>query len=272
MAPPTFSNLGKKAKDLFGKQFDYSSSVNIKNNAEPLGVDLDIAPGHIKSSFTFKDAMVGKVEAEVDSAGKFSVEATHKDAFGLVPGCELKINPVKQSLSFTTLCCGFALTGSANTKQVVEVSGVLNAADLSCPNTNVGASAKVDFTKSDPLVDYNASVEYSANNFILGVKTSNSLSKLTWSAFRRLSPSTVMGVDVVTNTSFDKEKALRVGMESKFDDDLTIKGKIDVNTGTVSTSISHNLPAFHCRAVVASQLNLFADELCPTNIGVGLTF
>lgn len=271
MAPPTFKDLGKKAKDLFGKQYDYSSSVSIKNNAEPLSVDLDLAPGKAKSTFTFKDATVGTVETSIDSKGNFSLETTHKDAFGLAPGCEVKINPVGQSLSFTTAVAGVKLTGSANTKQVIDGSAVFNGADLSCPNTNIGASAKVDLTKDSPLVDYNASVEYKANDFILGVKSSNCLSKLTWSVFRVLSPATVIGVDVVTNTSFDKAKPMRVGIESKYDE-LTFKGKLDVNDGVVSTSISHNIPGFNCKAVVASQIDLFADDLVPKNIGVGLTF
>lgn len=271
MAPPTFSNLGKKAKDLFGKQYDFSHSVSIKNDASPLSVDLDLAPSKAKSSFTYKDATVGTVETSIDSRGNFSLEATHGDAFGLAPGCEVKLNPVKQSLSFTTAVAGVALTGSANTKQVLDGSAVFNGADLACPNTNIGASAKVDLTKDSPLVDYNASVEYKANDFILGVKSSNCLSKLTWSAFRVLSPFTVIGVDVQTSTSFDADKPMRVGIESKFDT-LTFKGKLDVNGGIVSTSISHNIPGFNCKAVVASQVDLFADDLVPKNIGVGLTF
>lgn len=272
MGVPTFKDLGKKVKDLFKKEYDYTSSVSIKNDADPLSVDLDLAPGSIKSSFTYKNATVGKVETSVESSGDFSCELTHADAFGLAAGCELKLNPVGQSLALKTACMGAMLTGSANANQVLEASAVYNGADLSLPNTNIGGSVKLDLTNEAPLVDYNAGVEYSNNNFILGVQSSNSMSKLTWSAYRKVNADTVFGVDMVTNTAFDQDKATRIGMQTNLDENTNIKSKIDVNSGILSTSVSHYLSAFNCKLVVASQVDILGDALTPKNIGIGLHF
>lgn len=262
MAPPKFADLGKKAKDLFKKQYDYKNSMKVTHKSSPLTVetDVDIPLTSGQSKLTFKEKCF-TVEAIVASKGNMGLTATLPK---FVNGLELKVDVMKQQVNKTYKVDGVTVTGSANLKQVVEAAAVAELGSV-----NLGASAKLALGKDDVLADYNVGAEMIKNGVVLSVVTNNKLAGHTISWFQKCS-SGLFGIDVNTCAKSGK-RTLRIGGECVLSDDLTVRGKVD-NNGAVSTAMTHVFSNPTLKATVATEFDIFADDIAPKKMGVALSF
>lgn len=263
MSPPKFADLGKKAKDLFKKQYDYKNTMKITQKGSPLSVetDVDIPLGSCgKSKVTYKEKCFS-VEATVSSKGDMDLTATLPS---LMDGLELKVDAMKQSIDETYKIDGVTITGSADLNQTINAAAV---ADLGF--ANAGASVKLAMGKEDVLADYNVGAELNQNGVILSFVTNNKMAGNTFSWYQKCA-SGLFGIDVNTCAK-SGDRSLRIGGECALSDDLTVRGKVD-NNGSISTAMTHFFSSPTLKATVASEFDIFADDIAPKKMGIALSF
>lgn len=249
MAPPKFADIGKKVRDLFKKNHDYTSSLKVTKKGSPLAVETDISlpVGGGKTKLTFKKNGV-EVEANIATSGKHGLTVTAKDT---MPGLELKGDAMKKSISSTykhatsthTLACADSL----------DYSGVYGLAD----NWNLGVSAALSFEAA--LKDYGIAIEHTQGDIILSAAMNNSQTfNLGW--YQKTCCGKVFGVDM----SIGDKQSLRVGGETTFDN-LTLRGKMD-DKGIVGASLTTVLDP-NVKVTMAAQFDIFADDIAPSQVG-----
>jgi len=267
MAVPAFGDFGKKCKDLFKKQYDYSNSLKVHSKGKPVSVETTLESSTSAKSKISCSHCLGKAETNVSSKGTVSCELTMKDT--LLKGHELKpkIAVCKKGTSFSLnekyQQDGLTVTANLNKDLQIDAAAVANVS----AGLDVGVSAKFDVAGSDVLADYNAGAQYSSGNVVIAWLTSKRATSHTVSWYQKLASGN-LGVDVAIPASGDK--TLRVGGETKVSDDLSVKGKLD-NKGTFSSSVTHVLKKENIKLQLASEFDIFADDIAPSKIGATIS-
>jgi hypothetical protein len=263
MSLPKFGDFGKKAKDLFKKNYDYDSTLKLTDNAKPIDVETKVALPLGKagsSKLTYKEDAFD-VEATVCSKGNCGLTFTLKS---LMPGLTLKTDVAKQSITKTYKMEGFTYEGSADLAQNLDASATVAVN----PNLNVGASASLSLAKDDTLQDYNVGAEYTNKNVVLSFFPTSKLNGSCVSWHQKTEAGT-FGLKV--NSPAGGDSSLLVGGETKISDDTTFRGKL-CNQGIVGTSITHIFSQPSVKATLATEFDIFADDIAPKKIGFNLHF
>jgi hypothetical protein len=260
MPAPTFANIGKKAKDLFGKQYDYKNSLTIKKNSKPLSVESEVlVPSAARCKVTYKHEHA-TVETTFFTKGDIALGVT-----GNVADTEIKLkNPHSNAkVEFTSTnpaLAGATLTGSADLDKNLEFAAVLNVAS----GTVAGANVKYN---GESITDYGIAGEYSTKDLILSFKTKNSLSAYSGAWWQKFQGG-VVGVEVACSSK--DNKTVNVGCEYPLADDTSLKAKM-THAGLLETSVTHTFSTGKVQIAGGFDL-LGSDVIAPTKLGIGFTF
>jgi hypothetical protein len=276
MAPPQFSKIGSKVKDLFSKKYDYHNNIKVTNKTDGLTIE---AGGNDKSGdfngnvvVTHKNKSYGETEVTLDTSGKSKdskvkfkfnkfqdgMDATVSSSLDMAPTVEMNhktgssavnakftTNGEKHSLSFSATYGVFdALTlgGSFDSKDFSSVSGVY------------------------PVSDADASLEYTSGDVVVSAVTKKFFSKVGATLFQKWTDSLEWGASI---TLLPEVSDLTVGAEYKMDKSSTVKAKAATN-GVVGWAIEHKLKDPNFKLNLASEFDINAGK--STNFGVGLSF
>lgn len=271
--PIQFKDFGKKAKDLFKKQYDYKNEVKVVSNAsgvkvETGGYQAKGLTGYSKVNFT--DKTLGDVELEAHSCGVTKGQLKFKN---VTDGVDATIAASAKDLSAETtynkgsLACQAKVThGFAKSNTGLAASAVLGVDDVS-----VGANVNLCCANPNSPKDYNVGAEYAQKDLIASLVTSNQGNDITASYFQKVSDDLVLGSSMLVKPDAGS-RLMTFGGEYSLDEATTLKAKADSN-GIVGTSITHTLAKPALKFCVSAQFDaLSSDVLSAQKLGVSLTF
>lgn len=266
---PQFKDLGKKASDLFKKQYDYKNEIKVTTKAS--GVKLESSgnasfAGYTKANWT--DDYLGDVEVEAHSGGcakgKFALKnvtdgvnvTVNGDAAGEI-GVEATY--VQDSISALASC-----KHNLN-KSCTKISA---SAVLGFEGVSVGGGVNVDATGN--VSDYNCGAEYSTKDLTASLVTSNKGDDITISFYQKVCGGSTLGAAMLVKA--DATRLYTFGTETSLDKSTGIKAKAD-STGTVGVAVSHTLSDPKMKVGVSAQFNAASDDAFKAQkFGVCLNF
>lgn len=268
--PVIFKDLGKGAKDLLGKKYDYSNELKTVTKAEG-GMNIEaVACGADKgiggsATVTYKDKSWGELETKFGTCGGIGTKAK---LTGLVPngtvtlsGCNKLKGKVEVDYKLDALTVQFDL-GSCLKSSVQASADIVDGLVGGC-------KAEFDFSNGADLKDYNFGLQYGfSKDLTLACVTSKGRSLATLSACQKLSSTDSYAISMGLNTS-TYASCLTVGLEKKLDSATTVKAKLN-SCGALSTVVEHKLSDPRIKFNVAAEFDATTPDLATKKFGLGL--
>lgn len=272
MAPPSFKDLGKKASDLFKKQYDYKNEFKIVSKADGVklengGVLKKSLVGYTKANWT--DQYLGDIEVEAHSCGlakgQFKLKKVADVADIIVAGAACGSVSVEAAASQSNFNAQAKVSHNVNKGS----TSVAASAVLGYDNVSVGGSLSLDASGS--LKDYNVGAQYAQKDLIAALVTSNKGDDITVSYFQNYSSSTSLGASMLVKPE-DGSRLYTLGTEHKLDGSTSVKAKA-TSGGIVGTSITHILANPAMKVQVSAEFDAAgADITKAQKFGIGLNF
>jgi hypothetical protein len=260
MPVPQFKDLGKKAKDLFKKQYDFKNEIKVVSTAA--GVKLESGGSHAKglvgyTKANWKDDYLGDVEVEAHSCGlakgQFKL-ANVADGVNLtVSGCaagslNLEANYVQDCVSATAKA-GHNLNKGSTSLSASAVFGF----------DGVSVGGQVDLDASGSPKDYNVGAQYAAKDLVAALVTSNKGDDITISFHQKVSCCYSMGASMLVKPE-SGSRAYTFGTDYCLDKNTSIKAKAG-SCGTVGVAVSHKLADPKVKLGISAQFNALSDDI-----------
>lgn len=272
MAPPQFKDLGKKAKDLFKKSYDFKNELKVVSKADGVklengGVMGKTLVGHTKANWT--DQYLGDIEVEAHSCGiakgQFKLKKVTDGVDVTVAGGACGAVSVEATYVQTNV----SATVKADHNLNKGSTGVLACAVLGFDGVSVGGTVSVDASGSPK--DYNVGAQYSQKDLTASLVTSNKGDDITMSFFQNYSKSTCLGASMLIKPE-DGSRVFSFGTDHQLDCKTAIKAKADSN-GVVGTAVSHVLANPAMKFCVSAEFDALGADVCKAQkFGISLNF
>jgi len=271
MAPPQFKNLGKKAADLFKKNYDYKNEVKVTSKSggvkiETGGYQAKGLAGYTKANWT--DAYLGDVEVEAHSTGTAKGQFKLKNVGGTGAATTISgtgSGDLAAETVYETDKLAATLKVSHNLSKAC--TGVALSAVLGMEGISVGGSLAL---KGSTPTDYNIGAEYAQKDLVAALVTSSKGEKITASYYQSLSKRCQLGSSMLVSP----EAGTRVfgfGCNYGLDANTTLRSKIDSN-GIVGESIEHIVANPNLKLQVSAQFDaLGSDPMVAQKFGLSLS-
>jgi len=270
--PPQFSNLGKKTKDLFKKQYEYKNEMKVVSKAENSVVvesggyyQAKGLAGYSKVNWT--DKSIGAFEVEAHSNGEYKGKLTTNKYEGV--GLVLEGAPAALSVEATYSKDAFA----ASTKLTHNIekgdTKVNVGAVIGFDGISVGGNC--DFNAANPSspTDYNIGAECSQKDLIGTIVTTDELRDITASYFQTISSRLVLGSSLTVKP---ESRIFVTGGEYNLDKFTTLKFKAD-SVGVVGTAITHTLTSPAAKLAASAQFDTqSSNPFSPQKFGLSVCF
>jgi hypothetical protein len=279
MGPPQFKDLGKKAKDLFKKQYDFKNEVKVFNKGadsikiESGGYQGKALAGYTKANWT--DKSLGAFEVELHSTGSDRAKLVC-NKFGNV-GVSVEgstSGALTLDASTNANVAGAAVALAAVVKHNYNKgSTAINASAVFGDNNgvSVGANCDIDASNLTSPTDYNVGCEFTQKDLTATLVTSNQGNDIHCSYFQNVCSSLVLGSSLVVKPD-SGSRLFTFGGEYNMDKATTLKFKTDSN-GIVGTALTHTLADPSCKVQASAQFDsLSADIFAPQKFGLSLSF
>jgi len=270
--PPTFSNLGKRAKDLFKKQYDYKNEVKVISRAEN-GVVVESGGYHQAkglagySKVNWTDKSIGAFEVEAHSNGEYKGKLITNKYEGV--GLTLDGNPSTLSVEAGYSKEAFAASTKVSHNVDKGDTTVNVGAVIGFDGISVGGSC--DFNAANPSspTDYNIGAECSQRDLVGTIVTSNKLIDITASYFQTISSRLVLGSSLLVKPD---SRIFVTGGEYSLDKYTSLKFKGD-SVGVVGLAVSHVLVNPATKVSASAQFDTqSSNPFSPQKFGVSLSF
>jgi len=267
--PVVFKDLGKGAKDLLSKKYDFKNEIKTINKADG-GLTIEAggcgAKGGLAGSakFTYKDSGFGELEKTVKTCGAISGKAKLTK---LIDNATITING--NNKFYYQLEADY--NGDAFTSQFDIDTNLASSLSLS---TNLidglAVGCKANFDGAD-LKDYNFGTQYGfSKDVTLSAVTQCGRKKACIGVLHKLSDSDsyALGMNLCFATW---ASTMCVGVEKKVDSNMTVKAKLS-SCGGLSTVVEHKLSDPKMKVNLAAEFDATSPDLTARKFGVGLTF
>jgi len=270
--PPQFSNLGKRAKDLFKKQYDYKNEVKVISRAEN-GVVVESGGYHQAkglagySKVTWTDKSIGAFEVEAHSNGEYKGKLTTNKYEGV--GLTLDGNP--STLSVEAGYSKEAFAASAKVSHNVDKGDTTMNVGAVIGFDGISVGGSCDFNAANPSspTDYNIGAECSQRDLVGTIVTSNKLIDINISYFQTISSRLVLGSSFLIKPD---SRIFVTGGEYSLDKYTTLKFKGD-SVGVVGAAVSHVLINPAAKVSASAQFDTqSSNPFSPQKFGVSLSF
>jgi len=270
--PVVFKDLGKGAKDLLSKKYDFKNEIKTVNKAER-GLTIEAAGCGCKSGIagsakvTYKDSSFGELEKELKTCGAVSgkVKLTK-----LVDNATITINGNNKNyykLETDYKTDAFTTQFDVDTNLASALAISTNLVD----GLAVGCNANFDFSNGADLKDYNFGAQYAfSRDVTLSCVTAKGRSTANIGVLHKLSggDSYALGMNLNTSTY---ASSMCVGVEKKVDSNMTVKAKLG-SCGGLSTAVEHKLADPKMKINIAAEFDATSPDLTARKFGVGLVF
>jgi hypothetical protein len=278
MSPPQFKDLGKKAKDLFKKQYDFKNEIKVINNGansvkiESGGYQAKGLAGYTKANWT--DASLGAFEVEAHSTGSARAKLTCKKISNVAVVLEGNAEG-NLSVEATTNAdvAGSAVALGFQTKHNLNKGSTSINASAVFGHDGVSVGVNCDFDAANPAspTDYNVGAEFTQKDLTATIVTSNQGNDITASYFQTVCGGLVLGSSLAVKPD-SGSRLFTFGGDYTLDKATTLKFKTDSN-GIVGTALTHTLADPSCKVLASAQFDsLSADVFSPQKFGLSLSF
>uniref|UniRef100_A0A0N4ZXK2 Voltage-dependent anion-selective channel n=1 Tax=Parastrongyloides trichosuri TaxID=131310 RepID=A0A0N4ZXK2_PARTI len=281
MAPPSFADLGKSAKDLFNKgyyvghvkidathktgydkEYEFKTSATHDLATESLGANLDVKykiPEYgatLTEKFSSKNTLTSVVEIN-DQFAK-GLKVTFETAYGLKDAsrtANIKTEFVKPTLKFNS---NLSVLGTP----ILDSSAVLEAKDVL-----FGVQTIVDVGSSQ-LKSTNVTISKVTPQFATTAFMNNG-SMYGMSIFQKASPTLDLGAQVNYKQT---DGSVTYGLAAKYEaaSDLVLRGKIN-NQSEIAVSATHKLNR-ELSLTATSQFSLLSSKNGQNKLGLGIEY
>lgn len=274
-APPKFADFGKKAKDLFKKEYDFKNEVKVVNKTKG-GVKLESGgyQGKAVDGFTkatWKDDTVGEIEIEAHTCGEVKGQVKLPS---FIDGASSTLNAdSKGNISLDTHYHQdfYLLTAKVSHALSKSNTCIDASASLGFEGVSVGGSLCLDAADLGSPKDFNVGAQYAHGDLLASLVTANQGADITASYFQKVSKELSLGSSVAIKPE-SGNRLFTFGYEFGLDDNTKIKKKFDSN-GIIAASITHKLKDLGLTCCVSSQYDAFgSDMLVAQKFGFGITF
>jgi len=271
-APCQFKDLGKKAKDLFKKQYDYKNEIKVFSKASGVKLESGGTKGKDLVGYTnakWKDEYLGDIEVDLKSCGAAKAQ--------------FKLCKVADGVDVTV--CGDA-KGDISTEATYKNGDMLSALAKATHNVNksstkISASAVVgfegvsvgggvDLDGSGNPTDYNVGAEYATKDLVASLYTTKQGEDITVSFFQKLSGCTSLGASMLVTSA--GSRTFTFGSDHALDKKTGLKLKAD-SAGVVGMAVSHVLSDPKMKVGMSAEFDAAGDDaLKAQKFGVCLSF
>jgi len=237
---PSFSDIGKPANDLLGKDFPTGSIKLESKTSASDGVTFTVAGSKDNKSGSISGDLKAKY---ADKSRGLTITETWTTSNLLSTEVELADN-ITKGLKLNVTGSLLPNVGQKNakvfldykqcnfsTKQSIDLfKGPLVAGEIAFGRKDivVGADAVYD-VNSGNLTKYNFAVGYNASEYSLSVAASNKLTVFSGSYFHRVSNDVQAGAKATWDSNAGANVNLEVGTKVTLDNNAFVKAKIDNN-------------------------------------------
>ncbi|CAI5467340.1 unnamed protein product [Closterium sp. Yama58-4] len=237
--PGSFSDIGKKAKELLFKHYAYDHSINISTKTDS-GVKFQTASvkkGDEVSCDVKTEVEVGNVEAEfkLDTKSKLYFKAVYED---LAPGLKLALTGIvpdskatKAELTYKQELLHVNATVGLVTQPVFE-----GALAVGTKGVVVGAELGYD-TATNSATKYNLGVAYSESDFSASLLIADKLDTLKAAYFQKVKKDVEVAVEAAHKLS-KSDTTFTAGASFELDPLTEAKLRFN-NRGTVAALLQH---------------------------------
>jgi len=271
----SFSDIGKKQKDLFEKNYagkifreiklvsKASNGLSIEaNNYNPDATATLSSSGKIK-----KKADWGEMEAEIHTIAKPSASKGSVTFNSLLPGTKLKLSTsaavdlgIEASYAASPFDIKLNMKSDGN-KNTASLESAFRYGDFL-----LGNQLDLDASSGISLTDYNFGLQYNhCKDLIIAAKTAKGRNNVNLSAWYKYSCCTQLGLAASTDIA-GGSAVLNVGFDHSFNDKTNIKSKIDSNMN-IHNAVEYRGNGFKIN--MSAQLNPSASK---KTLGYGFTF
>jgi len=272
MSVPQFRDLGKKAKDLFKKQYDFKNEVKTISKAEDTVVVESGGYHNPKglAGFTkvsWKDKAIGDFEIEAHSTGEYKGKLVTKK----IEGVGVTIEAVPASVSAEAAYGQEAFSIAAKLTHNIEKaeSNVNVGAVIGFDGVSVGGSCDLNPANGGSVQDYNIGAECAQKDLVGTIVTSNKLIDITASYYQTINPRLVLSSSLVVKPD---SRVFVTGGEYSLDKFTTIKFKGD-SVGVVAAAVTHTLSNPPTKLIASAQFDTqSSNPLSPQKFGLSVCF
>jgi hypothetical protein len=267
-----FKDLGKKAKDLFKKQYDYSNEIKVTSTASGVKIESGGSVNNGLVGYTkanWKDDYLGDVEVEANSNGLAKGQFKLKnvaDGVNLTvagAGCGLV------SLETTYVQDFISATFKASHNVTKGCTGASASAVLGHDGVSVGG--QVDMDVGGSVKDYNIGAEYASKDLTAAAVTSSKGDDITVSFFQNISGRTSIGASMLVKPE-SGSNTYTLGTDHQLDSNTGIRAKADSN-GIVGVAVSHVLADPNVKLGVSAQFDaMSSDAFKAQKFGLSMSF
>jgi len=271
MPSPHFNNFGKKAKDLFKKQYDYKNEIKVTSKAagvklESGGYQAKGLNGYTKANWT--DAYLGDIEIEAHSGGvakgQFKLNGVTDGVNVTVSGAGTGSMAVETTYEQDLISCNVKATRCPKGS-----TGIVASAVLGLEGVSVGGQVTLDLANMGSPKDYNLGAEYTQKDLTASLVTSNKGEDITASYYQTVSKSLKLGSSMLVKPEAGT-RLFTFGTDYALDSATTVKAKADSN-GIIGTSITHTLADPNAKLCFSAQFDgLSSDVLSAQKFGVSV--
>jgi len=270
--PPQFSNLGKRTKDLFKKQYDYKNEVKVISKADNSVVvesggyyQAKGLAGYSKVNWT--DKSLGAFEVEAHSSGEYKGKLVTNKYEGV--GVTLEGAPAGLSVEAAYSKDAFAASAKVTHNIDKGDTNVNVGAVIGFDGISVGGNCDFNAANASSPTDYNIGAECSQKDLVGTIVTSNKLIDITASYFQTISPRLVLGSSLTVKP---ESRIFVTGGEYSLDKFTTFKFKGD-SVGVVGTAVTHTLTSPAAKVAVSAQFDTqSSNPFSPQKFGVSVSF
>lgn len=239
--PGSFSDIGKKAKDLLFKDYFYDQKVSFSSTTES-GLKFNtssVRKGEDVSSDAKTEFKLGQVETEVkiDTKNKIHVKAELED---VAPGLKLVLNGVLPDAKATKLSLTYKhahLHGTASAGLVAQPT-VESSVAVGSKGFVAGAEVGYD-TATSSATKYNLALGYSEKDYAGAVILADKADTLKFSFYQKLKGTSGAAAAVELTHKFSKkDMTFTAGGSYKIDDLTESKFRVN-NRGIVAALLEH---------------------------------
>ena len=284
--PPFFTKYGQLSRDTLNKKFEYKHKLTtiathrngLRLESGAVLQDSGSVLGYVKSRFPPTDYGTVTAELYTDPASESNVSFV---ARGLPTGVALSgvISSKDKDKAFkgpvdsveATYRAEY-LAASVKAKTDLSTHKVDASLSLGAAGISVGGVVSLDASSGADVTEVNAGGEYEQDDYICSLYTEQNAARLTAAYFQRLTPSHVLAATYSQDIATQSDRRLTVGNEYRIDADTTVKTRVEIPSGDVSSHVEHRLSNPGMLLGISSAFNLKSQRIAADKVGVSFTF
>lgn len=267
--PPQFKDLGKKAKDLFKKQYDYKNEIKVTSKTSGVKIESGMGSkfaGYSKANWT--DEFLGDIEVEAHSEG---VAKGQFKLCNVADGVNVTVaGAAAGDLSVEATYVQDMVAAMAKGSHNIDKGATALTASAVVGLDSISVGGQVNLDASGAPTDYNFGASYATSDLVAAVTTAKKAQDISLNVLNKWSSTTTLGASA-THSLASGNQSFALGTDMALDKSTQVKLKVD-SQGKVGTAVVHKLASPQMTVGVSSEFDVGGESLKATKFGISLSF